>query len=323
MTHSETRILHVSTAGIPAAERFAWWRQAVCTVYAGIEPEPPGEPSFDGCFETLSFDHASIGRITAPGHSARRDAAALSRIPDDSVFINYCESSDYIVEDRLGKSVIPRRTPRLHDNAASFAVHFPERRRMTLNSLRLPRSAFGGVPSFAALNSALEMSPLGRLIGEQFQLVCQAMHLGQPRAAAALGRSLEALVLTLAQESHRSRPALEAPRTALEHLKNYAGERLSDPGLSAATVAEAFHCTSRTIQHRFANADETFSAWLLEERLLKARSMLREPQHILRSVEWIGYQCGFASAAHFHRAFKARFGLTPGRTRTLVPAPSD
>jgi AraC family transcriptional regulator, positive regulator of tynA and feaB len=322
MPHSETLILHVSTAAIPAAERFAWWRQAVCAVYTGIEPEPPRGPSFEGCFEALSFDSASIGRIIAPGHSARRDPATLRRIPDDSVFINYCESSDYIAEDHLGKAVISRRTPRLHDNAASFTVHFPERHRMTLNSLRLPRSAFGEIPSFAALNSALEVSTLGRLIGEQFQLVCQAMHLGQSRAAIALGRSLEALVLALAEESHQSRLDPDASRTALEHLKEYARARLSDHGLSAATVAEAFHCTSRTIQNRFANADETFSAWLLEERLLMARAMLREPWHILRNVEWIGYQCGFASAPYFHRAFKARFGLTPGRTRTLASVTS-
>jgi transcriptional regulator GlxA family with amidase domain len=35
----------------------------------------------------------------------------------------------------------------------------------------------------------------------------------------------------------------------------------------------------------------------------------------LRSVEAIGFSCGFASAAHFHRSFKTHFGSTPGAIR--------
>ncbi|HKT99486.1 MAG TPA: AraC family transcriptional regulator [Paraburkholderia sp.] len=316
MTGTEASRLRASTAGIPVIERFAFWREAICEVYVGIDPELPGDLAFEGSFEAPAFGDAKIGRIIAPGHRASRHAKAMRKTPDDSVFINYCESSDYQAEDHLGGLLVPRGTPRLLDNAAGFTVHFPERRPMTLHSVRLPREMFGSRPNFCAANGALTDSALGRLIAEQFRLLAQAMYMQTPLVVAALARSLETLVPALVQDVSQCVREQRKPETALDHLKNYACARLAEPGLSPATIADAFHCTSRTVQNRFAEAGETFSSWLMEERLAKALSMLREPLHTQRSVEWISYRCGFAASAHFHRAFKARFGMTPGTVRT-------
>ena len=39
-----------------------------------------------------------------------------------------------------------------------------------------------------------------------------------------------------------------------------------------------------------------------------------------RRVTVIAYECGFSDAAHFIRDFKAMYGMTPGQTRTSMPA---
>jgi AraC-like DNA-binding protein len=281
----------------------------------GIEPEPPKTKTFDGQFDALDLGAAKIGRIIAPGHRARRHLAAMRRVPDDSIFINYCDSSDYEAEDGAAAAVISRRTPHLHDNGVGFTVRFPEDRRMTLLSLRLPRAALGSAASFASFNVALTRSSFGFLIGEQFRLLSQAMCWKETRAAAAIGHSIEALALALAEEATSWRPDFLGPVTSLDHLKDYARARLDDPRLSISSVASAFACTTRTVQNRFEEADETFTSWLRDERLSKARRMLQEPAHALRPVEWIAHACGFATPAYFHRAFKLRFGAPPGAFR--------
>ncbi|MBN3780380.1 AraC family transcriptional regulator [Burkholderia sp. Ac-20345] len=323
MTHSEMQVFNASTVGISASEQFDYWREAICPVYTGIDPEPPGQVGFDACFEAIICGTVKIARINAPGHSARRNEVAMHRIPDNSVFVNYCESSDYGAEDSLGEPLVSRGTLRLLDNAAGFVVRFPEHRCMTLHSLRLPRQLFGTDPPFATMNAAFTCTALGRLAGEQFRLLCQSMDLQQHRAVVAIGRSLETLILAVAEESSRVNASVQKFEANVVHLKDYARARLVAPDLTVATIADAFHCTTRTIQNRFAGVGETFSSWLLEERLRKALSMLREPQHSVRSVEWIGYRCGFASAAHFHRAFKFRFGVTPGSARTQTSIARD
>jgi AraC-like DNA-binding protein len=107
---------------------------------------------------------------------------------------------------------------------------------------------------------------------------------------------------------------MESPAAA-RHMKDYALARLSDAGLSLQVVAAAFHCTGRTVQNHFAADGESFSAWLLRERLSHAHALLCEPSQGVRSLKSVAYSCGFASAAHFYRAFKARFGAPPGALR--------
>lgn len=53
--------------------------------------------------------------------------------------------------------------------------------------------------------------------------------------------------------------------------------------------------------------------WLWRFRLLIARELLRMP--IRWDVQQIAFRCGYTSAAHFSRAFKRAYGVTPGRYR--------
>lgn len=49
--------------------------------------------------------------------------------------------------------------------------------------------------------------------------------------------------------------------------------------------------------------------YILQRRVERAKALLRDRT---RSIAEIALQCGFASQAHFHTAFKARTGVTPG-----------
>ena len=100
---------------------------------------------------------------------------------------------------------------------------------------------------------------------------------------------------------------------------------IAGPKGEVTCVAPAFeqsgvgHCISysrpmaiaRLAPNRFAAEGETFSSWLLSQRLARAEEYLLAPAYALRSIEWIGFSCGFVATAHFHRAFKERFGTTP------------
>ncbi len=46
-----------------------------------------------------------------------------------------------------------------------------------------------------------------------------------------------------------------------------------------------------------------------EERLIKAKQMIREGE---KNISGIAYNLGYAHPQHFHRAFKKRFGVSPG-----------
>jgi AraC-like DNA-binding protein len=186
---------------------------------------------------------------------------------------------------------------------------------MSLLTFRMPRQALAADIPVQRLNAALASTALGHLVGKQFGLLGQAMRLANPDAIASIARSVESLFLALADEMRRKEGVSLEPRTTARHMKNFALVRINDLELSVAALAAAFHCTVRTVQNYFAADGETFSAWILEERLVRAHAILCDASQARRTIESIGYSCGFASVAHFHRAFKARFGSSPGALR--------
>lgn len=314
MTESEkSELLRASTAGLAPREQFAFFREVISPVYTGMAPNAPaGARGFEAQFSRLVIGKSIVAHVLAPGHSARRNATGRSS--DDGLFVNFSEGGDYEVEDDLGAGRVARRTPRLNVNEGGVA-RFPEGRRMSLLTLRIPRQAMDAGISMKRLNAALVSTALGRLIGGQFALLGQAMRLANPGAITAIGRSVESSILALADETRRKDGGAVEPRATARHMKTYALARLDDPKLSISALAAAFRCTTRTVQNYFAADGETFSDWILEERLVRAHAMLCSEARERRTIEAIGYSCGFASAAHFHRTFKARFGAPPGAFR--------
>jgi AraC family transcriptional regulator, positive regulator of tynA and feaB len=315
MTDSETPpLVHVSTEQLPRVDQFACFRDAIASVYIGIDPQWPHEKyGFKAQFATQDLGGAVLAHLSMPGHSARRDAHPGRDPSGEYLFLNFCEDSDYEVDDGLDPGRVPHRTPRLHDNRKSATLRFPPGRRVTLHTLRLPRRHLSPGMSPSRLNATLTTTSLGHLVTEQFGLLCQAARLANPHALAAIGRSLEALVLVLARGEIATTDGF-ALRTPARCMKDFARARLGDPTLSPALVAATFHCTVRTVQNRFAREGDPFSVWLLRERLAHARSLLRDPASH-PGIEAVSRACGFVSVAHFHRAFKARFGLSPGACR--------
>lgn len=78
-------------------------------------------------------------------------------------------------------------------------------------------------------------------------------------------------------------------------------------GLSAQDAAVNLKCSARTIYNTCAAHGTSFSALVIETRLVAAQyQLVRTNQRISQ----IAYDVGFSSLSHFSRLFRARFGIT-------------
>lgn len=91
-------------------------------------------------------------------------------------------------------------------------------------------------------------------------------------------------------------------------------ERACDPQFSVEIVAADLAVTSRTIQLMLEETGATFSEHVGEHRLRRAWQLLTDPRSRL-SIAEIAYEAGFNDLSYFYRAFRRRFGETPGRAR--------
>jgi len=100
-------------------------------------------------------------------------------------------------------------------------------------------------------------------------------------------------------------------------LKDLALASLGDPALTPQAVAGAGYVSVRQLHRLFAGDGQSFRRWILEQRLRRCRDDLADQRLRHLTIAEIAARRGFRSAAHFSRAFRARYGVTPADYRRL------
>lgn len=120
-----------------------------------------------------------------------------------------------------------------------------------------------------------------------------------------------------AEARHVATPAAaaSAAQTRWDLLVLAVDAMLSDPDLSVARLSAALGVSTRRVHRLFETHGQRYGAYLLEQRLARAREDLRRPVHAGLGVAQIGYLAGFNSASHFSRSFKLRYGASPSAYR--------
>ena len=105
-----------------------------------------------------------------------------------------------------------------------------------------------------------------------------------------------------------------ARRTALrETVRRFIRENLQDSRLDPQTVAHAHSISVRTLHALFEESDTSVAGLIRRERLNAALTDLQSRGG--GSVTEIAFRWGFVDSAHFSRAFKKQFGMTPRDAR--------
>lgn len=92
--------------------------------------------------------------------------------------------------------------------------------------------------------------------------------------------------------------------------------RLSQADLSMPDIAGREAMSHRYLQKLFELQHTTFSDYVRNRRLDRARLDLLAPWHDSRSIAEIAFNWGFRDQGHFSRAFRAAFGVTPRAYRS-------
>ncbi|MEH0929883.1 helix-turn-helix domain-containing protein [Micromonospora sp. CPCC 205558] len=98
-------------------------------------------------------------------------------------------------------------------------------------------------------------------------------------------------------------------------MRTHIREHLSDPRLTVSELARRHHVSVRHTHVLFGRIGVTPAAYIREQRLLAARTLLSDPRHPVRSVSDIGAAVGLGELRTFERAFQRQFGTTPARWR--------
>lgn len=90
---------------------------------------------------------------------------------------------------------------------------------------------------------------------------------------------------------------------------------LDSQALSVQAVARQQALTPRYVNMIFEGEGTTFSAFVLQQRLMPARSTLVGRRYAGSTVSEIAFAAGFSAHLAFQCSFRRRFGATPTQIR--------
>ncbi|MFD7914320.1 helix-turn-helix domain-containing protein [Streptomyces sp. NPDC059752] len=181
----------------------------------------------------------------------------------------------------------------------------------TLVVLRVPRELLA--VSDAVLRAAVGRSRdagtgVGALLVPLLHTLARERH-GFPLADR-VAQHLTDLLAALVHELSRA-PRAAGDRDLMDGIRWYTNQRLGDPALRPETIAAAHFISVRLLHKLFEQEGTTLGRWLLRRRLHECRRELGRAGIAPAKVAAVARRWGFANTAHFSRAFRRAYGISP------------
>ena len=91
----------------------------------------------------------------------------------------------------------------------------------------------------------------------------------------------------------------------LAAAKAYIEDKIGPSNLSIDDVADHMGVSARYVRKLFEADGETFSKYVLEQRLIRVRNMLTNARFDHRPISSIAYDVGFGDLSYFNKVFRA------------------
>jgi AraC-like DNA-binding protein len=300
------------SAGLERAVRS---REQLGAVFSQLAPEPvtTGEP--EGQLTGIRLGRLTAHEVSGTPQLVRRTPRAVRREPSDQFKICLQVSGRAIVHQDRDEVVIEPGQMVIYDTGRPYDLRLEGL--WTCAVVAFPRDALG-LPTRVVSAALLRAFPVGLGPGAVLsafvaEAVRQAETIGRG-AAERLGEAgLHLVAGTLSESGSRQGDA--AADAARMRVLAYIRAHLDDPQLSHATVAAAHHMAPRTLGRLFEHEPLTVTGYIRSCRLEAVRRDLSDPLLADRSIAAIAARWCYVGQAHFTRAFRAQFGMTPSAVR--------
>jgi len=160
--------------------------------------------------------------------------------------------------------------------------------------------------------------PLRRLLMHQIKVAhCIGHSLGPSETFALAQHIIDLAALCIGAnrdaEELATRRGLASAR--FDAIKADILSQVADSSIRLSQLADRHHISERYVQQLFELAGTSFSGFVLEQRLMLAWKLLRDPSQRWRKISDIATASGFSDISYFNRAFRLRFGATPSDVR--------
>jgi len=303
-----------STAGLPELDRVMIWREHYARMALRLDIEPFSDASFDCALVTRELPGVQLlDAVMSAVRITRTREFAADGNDDLALIIN---QKGAFMGSARGREVTLGEGDALLISSDDVGL-FERQCRGGSFSLRVPRSYLSSMVvdvDDAVMHLIPRHTEALRLLTGYAKPLIGDLALDTPhlrRTVAGHLHDLVALTLGATRDAADAAKGRGVRAARLKLAKAYVADNSGRRDLSVSAVAAQLGVTPRYIQRLFEDEGRTFSSFLLERRLFRARRMLTEPRFAQRAVSAIAYDVGFNDLSYFNRCFKQQYGATP------------
>lgn len=311
----------LSTADIPAPDRFGFWSEVVTRAAMPIDVSTSHTANFDATIHLGSIGAIDLMAMDHPPMNVSRTARLIRRSdPDAYHLVLSTAGNQQMAQDRKEVVLRPGDMTLYHSSRALQTRTDPRLERESAIVVMIPTGLLPLPPGKAREVLATRLpgdDPLTSIVIAHIR----ALHTCIDRLDPAEGARLSTITLDLIGQMLARRldaehmlPPDSLDRALFFRIQSFVERNLGQPGLNPETLADAHHISLRALHRQFRSQGLTAAGWIRTRRLENCRRDLGDPLLADRPVAAIAARWGFTTHT-LGRAFKAAYGLSPSAFR--------
>jgi AraC-like DNA-binding protein len=313
--YDEAMQRQLSTVDVAPRQRLAYWTDMVCDTYVQLECEPnAGANVIEGRIVSAEVAALSLSEVTSTAQLVRRTPAKIARASEDYFLVSIQTVGHGVVAQDGREAVLGPGDFALYDSTRPYTLSFDDAFQQYVLMLpgRTLRTALRDTDRLTA-NLVSGARGAGHLMINMIRTLAADIDTLAPESAVAVADSVTQILIAglSALPAARRQPVSQLCSYHRERVMAYVRANLHDPGLTVKAIAAQMRVSPSTLHRIWAGEACSLADWIWAQRLDAARRDLCDPGQAARSVSAIAFSWGFNDAAHFSRAFRARFGCSP------------
>lgn len=294
------------------ATSLASWRDMVRDTLIDLHCDRPGGGPFTGSLSSRDLLETRFVQVAAVGHRASSHSARMSRYDREYIHLSVLEEG--VVKIYQGDREVTLSPGDLAIYDAAKPYHFVIERPFVQTVLRLHRDDLArrlpNVHDFTARRIAGGKGA-GRIASRHIREVYRELNDISPGSARTVQMNLFDIIACAVSDGEPSPSFREHQHLLIQRIMWFVEENLFNDDLSCERVAQAVGISERYLRKLCSTSGYSLSERILNRRLEEASRRLSFSNAVRAPITSIAYDCGFKDAAHFSRAFKTKFGMTP------------
>jgi AraC-like DNA-binding protein len=300
------------------ARNISEFRAGVNDSFVPLQVTSDHPDRFRGVIRGAGIDEVHVSDVRATDHVVERTPELIARGDRPYFKVSLMLAGRGLLVQDGREAVLSPGDLAVYDTSRPYSLVFDEDFRTMV--VMFPRHLITLPPDMVGQLTAVRISGsegLGAVVTPYLtQLAANLDQLAGSTGARLAHSALDLVTTVFTRELGLDGTTADPHRALMQRIRGHIDRNLASTDLGPASIAAAHYISTRHLHGLFQEQGTTVSTWIRTRRLEQCRRDLIDAVLADRPVAAIAARWGFVDAAHFSRAFKSAFGVSPSEFRS-------